>query len=202
MKPTGAQPSAVAAARAALEGRARAAQEQKPLSRAPSTNHLSVVRRPSAQGSTATPQSPRSVVVSPQPPESEHPAYRRAAEPAAEDLSRVNTDEKAVADREFSSFDQGPLVDQPASAEKRQAETATNGRETPAESSPSLLSQDRWAHIRKQAAERAAQYDENRVSLIAATDDGETSGEETIESRVARIKARVAELTGNMEAGR
>ncbi|KFY13970.1 hypothetical protein V491_06198, partial [Pseudogymnoascus sp. VKM F-3775] len=36
----------------------------------------------------------------------------------------------------------------------------------------------------------------------AGTDgDGETSGEETIESRVARIKARVAELTGNMENG-
>ena len=31
------------------------------------------------------------------------------------------------------------------------------------------------------------------------TDEGETSGEETIESRVARIKARVAELTGNMD---
>lgn len=47
--------------------------------------------------------------------------------------------------------------------------------------------QNRWAQIRKNAANRAADGDED------------TSGEETIESRVARIKARVAELTGNME---
>ncbi|KAL2008878.1 hypothetical protein VTN00DRAFT_7072 [Thermoascus crustaceus] len=219
MKPTGAQPSAVAAARAALEGKAKAAQEQRPVSKAPAAHRLSGIRRPSAQESTATPQSPRSVV-SQQPPESEHPAYRTSAEPPRagrdaeyEDLSRVNTDEKAAADREFSSFDQGPLTDQPAFApgdspvsntfqEKHRTETPTNGRETPAESSPLSSTQDRWAQIRKQAAERAAQYDENRVSLVAPTDDGDTSGEETIESRVARIKARVAELTGNMEAGR
>lgn len=63
--------------------------------------------------------------------------------------------------------------------------------------------QDRWAQIRKNAAERAARMSEDKQSkrsesVSKATDDGETSGEETIESRVARIKARVAELTGNM----
>ncbi|KAI9687074.1 MAG: hypothetical protein M1822_002484 [Bathelium mastoideum] len=62
--------------------------------------------------------------------------------------------------------------------------------------------QDRWAQIRKNAAERQRQQSEDasRPSQSGRTDDGETSGEETIESRVARIKARVAELTGNMDS--
>jgi hypothetical protein len=59
---------------------------------------------------------------------------------------------------------------------------------------------DRWAQIRKNAAERAQRMNENqrhgRTNSQTRSDDGETSGEETIESRVARIKARVAELTG------
>lgn len=71
---------------------------------------------------------------------------------------------------------------------------------------------DRWAQIRKNAAERAQRMSEDQSgpapsasqksavpSSHGNTDDGDTSGEETIESRVARIKARVAELTGNME---
>jgi len=73
---------------------------------------------------------------------------------------------------------------------------------------------DRWAQIRKNAAERAqrinAEQEQSRRSISQSgktdrteqtdkTDDGDTSGEETIESRVARIKARVAELTGNMD---
>ena len=68
-------------------------------------------------------------------------------------------------------------------------------------------SQDRWAQIRKNAAERAARLSEEQArrsrshsqSQSTRTEEGETSGEETIESRVARIKARVAELTGNMD---
>jgi len=71
--------------------------------------------------------------------------------------------------------------------------------------------QDRWAQIRKNAAERAAasRVNEERQSQrgyshsqSTRTDEGETSDEETIESRVARIKARVAELTGNMDTPR
>ncbi|KAH7086986.1 hypothetical protein FB567DRAFT_56556 [Paraphoma chrysanthemicola] len=64
---------------------------------------------------------------------------------------------------------------------------------------------DRWAQIRKNAAERAARLSEEQSrrsrsqSQSQRTDEGETSGEETIESRVARIKARVAELTGNVD---
>ncbi|KAF2085637.1 hypothetical protein K490DRAFT_17411, partial [Saccharata proteae CBS 121410] len=68
--------------------------------------------------------------------------------------------------------------------------------------------QDRWAQIRQNAAARAARRSEEQQwsgrpseshTATTRTDDGDTSGEETIESRVARIKARVAELTGNME---
>jgi hypothetical protein len=64
---------------------------------------------------------------------------------------------------------------------------------------------DRWAQIRRNAAERAARLSEEQSrrsrsqSQSQRTDEGETSGEETIESRVARIKARVAELTGNVD---
>ncbi|KAI1350810.1 hypothetical protein F5Y01DRAFT_139962 [Xylaria sp. FL0043] len=69
---------------------------------------------------------------------------------------------------------------------------------------PALATQDRWARIRRNAAERAAarQRDEqSRAECSGTTDnkDDETGDEETIESRVARIKARVAELTANME---
>ncbi|KAL9620547.1 MAG: hypothetical protein Q9160_004908 [Pyrenula sp. 1 TL-2023] len=81
--------------------------------------------------------------------------------------------------------------------------------------------QSRWAQIRRTAAEHAAarQSEEQSRAPTEQTDDGETSGEESkftmrsytvlqltdliaIESRVARIKARVAELTGNMESAR
>lgn len=69
----------------------------------------------------------------------------------------------------------------------------------------SIPTNDRWAQIRKNAAERAARLSEEQSrrsrsqSQSQRTDEGETSGEETIESRVARIKARVAELTGNVD---
>ena len=53
---------------------------------------------------------------------------------------------------------------------------------------------DRWAQIRKNAAERAAKG--NRESPSVAY--GDNSEEDTIEARVERIKRRVAELTGNL----
>jgi uncharacterized protein DUF1708 len=66
---------------------------------------------------------------------------------------------------------------------------------------PTISQSDRWAQIRKNAAERAQRINEEqkhvRNQSQGRSDDGETSGEETIESRVARIKARVAELTGS-----
>ncbi|GJN79437.1 hypothetical protein PLIIFM63780_002950 [Purpureocillium lilacinum] len=126
----------------------------------------------------------------------------------------------AEAQAEFSRFDQGPLADQPAFAPDDDEDDATPppiarhpirqaspaAPETPKEelsqsASPGV--QDRWAQIRKNAAQRAAvrpKDDTTRGSPTRTGDgDDDTSGEETIESRVARIKARVAELTGNME---
>ncbi|KAK5397185.1 multicopy suppressor of a budding defect [Exophiala xenobiotica] len=146
-------------------------------------------------------------------------------------LSRVDTNEREHADREFSTFDQGPLLDQPAFMPPEtptRTEFATPAKEMPQppmnihaavtmgqeessedeDESPALTEQvsptDRWAQIRKNAADRAIRQEEqtSRSRTETRTDDGETSGEETIESRVARIKARVAELTGNMDGTR
>lgn len=135
-----------------------------------------------------------------------------------EDLSRVDTAEAAEARQEFSRFDQGPLLDQPAFVpdDNQSVDSAAPppiarypSNHPPIEEdddvgapSPTVPMQDRWAAIRKNAAERAARQSEeqSRGAYSKTTDgDDDTSGEETIESRVARIKARVAELTGNME---
>ncbi|CZS98853.1 related to morphogenesis-related protein MSB1 [Rhynchosporium agropyri] len=148
--------------------------------------------------------------------------YDRSYDPSIQDdLSRVDTHDADEANQAFSSFDQGPLEDVPAfvpedsprqsprrSLEEDEAvpppisRVKSNGEEPTA--SPA---QDRWAQIRKNAAERAAHRQSEEQSRGTGWsgktdgDDAETSGEETIESRVARIKARVAELTGNMETG-
>ncbi|TLD34070.1 hypothetical protein PspLS_01344 [Pyricularia sp. CBS 133598] len=151
-------------------------------------------------------------------------------EPSIETVSPVETVDANEAREEFSRFDQGPLADQPAFipddsddesfdaipppiARQRenpaaQAPPAPAPGHSPAPEvqSPTTLTpaQDRWAQIRKNAADRAAQQrqseEQSQGGYSKTTDgDGDTSGEETIESRVARIKARVAELTGNME---
>ncbi|KAH8680104.1 hypothetical protein BGZ60DRAFT_243282 [Tricladium varicosporioides] len=141
-------------------------------------------------------------------------AYERSYEPSVqESMSRVDTNDAHEARQAFSSFDQGPLEDVPAfvpdsptvsdddAAPPAISRNREDGGPLQKEASPAL---DRWAQIRKNAADRAAQRqseEQSRGGYSAKTDgdDGETSGEETIESRVARIKARVAELTGNME---
>jgi Domain of unknown function (DUF1708) len=119
-------------------------------------------------------------------------------------LSRVSTNEREQADREFSTFDQGPLLEQPAfispespvrteqtkslEAEPSQQvpgefisevpkEEVDESRDLTREISPV---QDRWAQIRKNAADRAARLsEEQRRPSEAKTDDGETSGEES-----------------------
>ncbi|KAI4187200.1 MAG: hypothetical protein L6R41_002968 [Letrouitia leprolyta] len=134
-------------------------------------------------------------------------------------ISQASSVQQQEADQEFNRFDQGP-VDQPAfvpddspPSSSRPATRTVTPTEQQASSRvssdseddrPPSPAQDRWAQIRKNAAERvAARQSEDQPSSMGAsrTDDGdgETSGEETIESRVARIKARVAELTGNMQ---
>ncbi|RMZ81236.1 hypothetical protein DV737_g2667, partial [Chaetothyriales sp. CBS 132003] len=137
----------------------------------------------------------------------------RARREADEDdqLSRIATSEREHADREFSTFDQGPLLDQPAfvpedsPVESPEKSLIIDGEE--AQAAPKHQSVYSSVSIRKNAAERAAQQSEDKqgpghAQTTKTDEDGETSGEETIESRVARIKARVAELTGNIDATR
>lgn len=141
-------------------------------------------------------------------------------EPSDETASPVGTADANEAREEFSRFDQGPLADQPAFAPEESDDDSFDAipppigrqRDNSAAVSPIVEAQtptgqtpaqDRWAQIRKAAADRAAQKhseEQSQGGYSKTTDgDGDTSGEETIESRVARIKARVAELTGNME---
>ncbi|EXJ78374.1 hypothetical protein A1O3_09535 [Capronia epimyces CBS 606.96] len=150
-------------------------------------------------------------------------------------LSRVDTNEREHADREFSTFDQGPLLDQPAfvpadtpprtefltpmeepvtgpvsvhsgrSFQGAESTASADDREDEVPLTQQVSPTDRWAQIRRNAAERAARGSEEQTSRSRTetrTDDGETSGEETIEAKVARIKARVAELTNNMSGTR
>lgn len=273
--------SAVAAARAALEAKAKAAHEIPPkgsppkaaLKKKPVPGTQTPVSKPSTPAQEPekpatpqtqktefiaeehqeqqTPQQPTQIVGSGSPPQT-----RRGVEYDA--LSRVDTNERDAADQEFSKFDQGPLVDQPAfvpeedgpitpnpmtepEVEVEVPRTPTNGHEervndispvtdiSPvAETSPNNSSMDRWAQIRENAAKRVAEEPETRTSQSERTDEGDTSGEESksylttltkpnptqpnctslilsrlaIEARVARIKARVAELTGNTEGTR
>jgi hypothetical protein len=86
-------------------------------------------------------------------------------------------------------------------AEAKKFEAPVVPTEKKAAAAEPVSPSDRWAQIRKNAADRAKRMNEDqqrhdRKHSQGRSDDGETSGEETIESRVARIKARVAELTG------
>lgn len=128
-----------------------------------------------------------------------------------EGVSRVNTADDVEANEEFSRFDQGPLTDQPAFdgdgyesdnvasppiarqtsrspvPESDEGERPTSGDVTPkalpAQAAPAL---DRWAQIRKNAANRAVarprpSEEQSHGGLSKATTDGDddTSGEES-----------------------
>ncbi|GAB1208874.1 hypothetical protein APSETT445_007639 [Aspergillus pseudonomiae] len=227
MKSTGAGGSAVAAARAALEDKAKASQEPvvrpstlkkkpvpgvstaetpKPVVEAPAT--------PKPVTETPKPEQPEAKIqqearVQPEPhvsaSNSDYHSSQRQAEYDA--LSRVNTNERTTADSEFSRFDQGPLVEQPAFVPEDSPVSDTFSEKEPVDSAPAEAkdevsppsqanpSHDRWAQIRKNAAERAAQFEHMRMN---EDDGGNTSEEESFDARAARIKARVAELTGKM----
>ncbi|RMZ76118.1 hypothetical protein DV738_g5092, partial [Chaetothyriales sp. CBS 135597] len=157
----------------------------------------------------------------PSPEEARGIPARAKEAPEDDQLSRIATSEREHADREFSTFDQGPLVEQPAfvpddgsedSAQVKNAKLEHEGADA-ARKHQSIYSSvsvpvdesdtdddvatpvsplDRWAQIRKNAAERAALQSGDKLGRVETKtdEDGETSGEETIESRVARIKAR------------
>ncbi|KUI70330.1 Morphogenesis-related protein MSB1 [Cytospora mali] len=145
-----------------------------------------------------------------------------------EDVSRVDTADAEEAQDAFSRFDQGPLQDQPAFVPDDDVEEEEDDSTpppiqrhrspAPAETAPeepkarsTFVSQEqqqapaieRWAQIRENAAKRAAAAQQRESQEQSRPSIGRTesdrSAEETIESRVARIKARVAEITNNME---
>ena len=154
----------------------------------------------------------------PTPPRFEH---TRGFNESQASISRIDSTEERRAEHEFQSFDQGPLVDQPAfvphdipeepeeslaSAEpSMHRDTLYEPSDTVSEASiefpqtQAYPAQDRWAQIRRNAAERAAKQSEelsrqstiddqtrqrareeqSRMSLAERTEDGETSGEES-----------------------
>lgn len=191
MKDTGARDASVAAARAALEAKAKASQDQppaspkgvskkKPLPDKPATPVESAAPQPTEQAMPKQPEqpdeaaTPAQIVGSGSPPQTRHAVEQDA-------LSRVGTNERNAADQEFSKFDQGPLVEQPAFApaedspvspvspvaapepEPEAPQTPTNGHEksqpepqsAASPESEKNASGDRWAHIRENAAKRA-----------------------------------------------
>lgn len=125
-----------------------------------------------------------------------HQEYERSYDPSVqESLSRVDTNDAHEARQAFSSFDQGPLEDVPAFVQDSPRDSvdsaappaisrmrgSDDGAPLTQEVSPP---QDRWAQIRKNAAERAAQRqseEQSRGGYSQKTDgdDGETSGEES-----------------------
>ncbi|KAL7943179.1 hypothetical protein V8C42DRAFT_115288 [Trichoderma barbatum] len=147
-------------------------------------------------------------------------------QPADHDAANADAPEAPEPEHDFSRFDQGPLDDVPAfipeDDDDDEFEDAVpapiarpsrpeppkftsklpvkEGLATPVKEglapgiSPGI--QDRFAQLRKNANERASSRPDDFPKAIGGED---ANGEETIESRVARIKARVAELTGNME---
>lgn len=203
MKPTGAETSAVAAARAALESKAK--QSQDPANR-PVPNGPSVLKKKPVPGTTpAAPEKPATPEVveiteteRESTPKAESPAQNGSPESKPEpeqqeSLSRVNTKEQVAADQEFSRFDQGPLMEQPAFVPESpvspvskniperesvspEMDEAEEPRETQEETTPKGTAngnqfnpeiKDRWAQIRENAARRATE------------DDGDTSEEES-----------------------
>lgn len=125
----------------------------------------------------------------------QHQPYERSYDPSLqESLSRVDTNDAREANHAFSSFDQGPLQDVPAFVpdSPRQSEDSESAMPPPitrhrsgddAVDQVNPVVSDRWAQIRKNAAERAARQSEeqSRGGYSGKTDgdDGETSGEES-----------------------
>jgi hypothetical protein len=124
--------------------------------------------------------------------------FERSYDPSVqESLSRVDTNDAHEARQAFSSFDQGPLEDVPAfvpeddsprhseddAAVPPNISRVRTNDETDLTKEVSPVG-DRWAQIRKNAAERAAQRQSEEQSRGGHSqktdgDDGETSGEES-----------------------
>lgn len=159
----------------------------------------SAVKSPTESGfEDATPTQPQAPTKGPE------PTYAPSAD---EGLSRVGTADAAEAKHEFSRFDQGPLSDQPAfvpddgetddddddddaapppiarhASHNPTVDTEPRPSEESSAPSPAVPMQDRWAAIRRNAADRHARQSEeqSRGGYSKTTDeDDNTSGEES-----------------------
>ena len=195
--------AAVAAARAAYKG-----PEMKPNYAAPNSlgRRLSGIGRrktPPAPAPTVAPV-PDADEPPPVPPAPFKNEYASQAS-----LSRVDSNERRRADYEFQSFDQGPVEqpafvpqdqDSPRPSFVPGESTGPSRLTTPErgahyeqpighgeyepsvsseEEQPASPAQDRWAQIRKNAAERAGRVSEDQRMSQDKTEDGESGGEES-----------------------
>lgn len=173
------------------EPSASAAERAAPAASDPAVK--SPTETPADRLEDATPTQPQTPAAAPKP---------KYAPSADEGLSRVDTEDAAEANREFLRFDQGPLSDQPAFVPDLESEdddddavpppiarhmnSSPDAEPRPSEESsapsPAVPMQDRWATIRKNAADRHARQSEeqSRGGYSRATDDDDnTSGEES-----------------------
>ena len=196
--------SAVAAARAALE--AKAAQNSKSPEPAPAkvtSKRFSTIGRKEVPGMESSdhvkaPQ-PMPVIQDPRPEPPKEDSY----EDSHASVSAIDPNEEQRAEQEFRSFDQGPMEDVPAFVPQEsprnqtpQPENVTPVSEAAAseleirddvseqsegeEMTRTISPNDRWAQIRKNAAERAAaRQSEEQSRQTDRTDEGDTSGEES-----------------------
>lgn len=156
------------------------------------------------------PEAPTPEPILEQTEEPSAPTTPKAEPKDGDNLSRVDTKDAAEAQQEFARFDQGPLSDQPAFApegsdDEGDATPPPIARRPPQRANSSLKShveppkeehlsqsaspgvQDRWAQIRKNAADRAASYSKpeettpgrERREKKGDDDDDDTSGEES-----------------------
>lgn len=208
---------AIAAARAAIASKSKPQPNgqsvhqaiTQPHNETPSPAHsrsqtrpLTPPSEPSYRAPDTPPASDHVPSVTAVPPSDDAPKMPYAAE--GEKLSRADTNERGQADLEFSTFDQGPLIEQPAFIPPEspvRSEQITPATEEPPQQIPGAFAsqadkdgadeakdltrqispvQDRWAQIRKNAAERAArQLEEQSRQSELKTDDGGISGEES-----------------------
>ncbi|TQS36392.1 hypothetical protein Golomagni_03161 [Golovinomyces magnicellulatus] len=178
---------------------------------------LSALRKksvtPSGQPSTAasiSPASPTPEFKSAQNSPREHGLSRSGPTSEFDNLSRVSTSEVQKAQIVFSSFDQGPIEDSQAPLSLHVEDidesvvsavspiTTNSGDEN--ETSPFEFSSEiNKGSLEKLSKEQRQNKTQSEASSLSDTNEVKINEEETIETRVAKIKARVAELTGNVK---
>ena len=203
-QPVNASPSnssAVAAAKAALEAKAAQSQQAPPPSAKVNNKRFSTLgKKKPGEAPSAVHNVPPSMADR----KEERPVSTIESTPydSHASISAADPSEERRAEQEFQSFDQGPLEDVPAFAPDESPTEPVIPTEQPYQEEsrvsadggirddvsdlsdenvePMISPNDRWAQIRKNAAERAAiRQSEEQSRQTDRTDDGETSGEES-----------------------